>query len=99
MNPDKQHEAKRIRHPLPDTPQCQRPFVREVAPNGYPLPSWFAQRDAKLVRKGFDPAFCGLRSSWRIDGGHYCSRHAGVVALEILTERGDATETREEGRD
>lgn len=89
-------EVRRTRQPHPETPQCQRPFVREVAPNGYPLPSWFEQRDAKLVRKGFDPSLCGRRSSWIVNGSHYCGLHAGITALEILERRGDAEQTGQE---
>lgn len=88
--------VRRTRLARPDTPQCQRPFVREVGANGYPLPSWFEQRDAKLVRRGFDPTLCGRSSSWIVNGIHYCGLHAGITALEILEGRDDAAQTAQE---
>ena len=34
---------------------------------------------------------CTFQSRYRIDGKHYCARHAGIVALRILIEgQGDA---------
>ena len=39
-----------------------------------------------LIRKGMSLKLCPKWSTHIIDGAHYCSQHAGVVALKILTD-------------
>lgn len=87
--------VRRTRSPVPAPTghQCQQPFLPVQTANGYPLESYFRSRAAKLVRRGFDPAFCGKASSWEVEGRRYCGVHAGIVALEILEKRGQAAST------
>lgn len=82
--------ARRTRHPQPETPQCEEPFTERQGSDGFPLQSWFDQREAKMLRRGYDPARCSRSSSWTVGGRDYCSIHAGAAALRVLETNGMA---------
>lgn len=69
------------------TPQCS-----EIIPADTRFEIWRKGRYQKL-RPQFDPERCQRESTVQIDGRHYCSNHAGRIALAKwlkgdLVERG-----------
>lgn len=67
------------------TPQCCVEMARNPA-----VPSIYWKHRKRMDEpKGFDSNRCARSSTYEIDGKHYCSLHAGQIALQILmTERG-----------
>lgn len=62
------------------TPQCCVEMARNPA-----VPSvYWKHRHRRDDPKGFDVNRCAMSSAFEIDGKHYCARHAGMVALQIL---------------
>lgn len=64
------------------TPQCSVMMDRKP---GVPSLYWQLRRERDLAR-GFDANQCAMASHWVIEGRHFCDRHAGQAALQILTQ-------------
>ncbi len=48
---------------------------------------WFSEQEKRHLKfKGMDFKLCPKWSTHIINNKHFCSQHAGVVALKILTE-------------
>ena len=65
-----------------ETPQCCVEIYRNPA---VPRVYW-AHRQRMDEPKGFDSKRCARWATYEIDGGHYCSLHAGQLALALLLQ-------------
>ena len=65
------------------TPQCCVK-VTDFTPQQWNK-EYLKRRTKKCEDKGYDPKCCQQQASYEIDGKHYCTKHAGQIALNILT--------------
>lgn len=71
------------------TPWCS---ARVRYENAYGATHWFRERRiAEAEKAGRSPDQCTRRSTHSIDGKPYCSLHAGLVALDILSKQQEKT--------
>jgi hypothetical protein len=73
---------KRIKPLIPErvvTPQCSVPFDPARFQEHY-----LKRRQARGKSSGYVVERCTRPSSYVIDGKHYCTMHAGQVALRLL---------------
>lgn len=82
--------AMRLSASMPSTPQCQHVMTRRPNAAGHPSPERIARQRAKLEDRGMNPDLCCQRSSYVVDGRHYCGNHAGMAALDALVTSGAA---------
>lgn len=71
--------VKQLRAPMPtrsQTPRCEQVLT----------PATEHERKWRLERYSEDPFRCTFPSTYEIDGHHLCTRHAGPIALRILSE-------------
>lgn len=68
------------------TPQC----CVEVHLNPAVPETYYRHRRRRAEPKGYDIRLCSHSSAYEIDGAHYCARHAGMIALQILMAGGTA---------
>ena len=64
----------------PPTPQCSVPVTVVGASESY-----LVGRARKATTKGWSPDLCQCQSAWIIDGKPYCTKHGGMIALQILS--------------
>ena len=74
------------------TPQCCVK-VTDFTPQRWGK-EYLKRRAAKCEAKGYDPEHCQQQSSYLIDGKNYCTKHAGQIALHILTEPNPSAEVK-----
>lgn len=63
------------------TPQCCVSFDGKMFQKHY-----LERRSKRCAAMGWNPAKCTKPSSYKIDGNHYCTQHAGQLAIKILLE-------------